>query len=127
MLSKERFLYIALLLLSSVFISYLFFSEDESYVEQYNFEIKKLEQKIDSLHNINHELTYKVDTLQIQIKELDLELGLKDNRIKSLKYEINTKMDAVDSFNVSELEKFFTDRYRQYNDSIKKTNSPISN
>ena len=127
MLSKERFLYIALLLLSSVFISYLFFSEDESYVEQYNFEIKKLEQKIDSLHNINHKLTYKVDTLQIQIKELDLELGLKDNRIKSLKYEINTKMDAVSSFNVSELEKFFTDRYRQYNDSIKKTNSPISN
>ena len=45
MSSKERFLYIALLLLSSVFISYLFFSEDESYVEQYNFEIKKLEQK----------------------------------------------------------------------------------
>ena len=127
MSSKERFLYIALLLLSSVFISYLFFSEDESYVEQYNFKIKKLEQKIDSLHNINHELTYKVDTLETQVKELDLELGLKDNRIKSLKYEINTKMDAVDSFNISELEKFFTDRYRQYNDSIKKTNSPVSN
>ena len=37
--------------------------------------------------------------------------------------QINTKVDAVDTFNDNELEKFFTERYRQYFDSIKKANS----
>lgn len=127
MSSKERFLYLILIVLGGAYVYYLSFSNDEEYVNDYNTKIKNLEQKVDSLHHLNDELTFKIDTLNNQITQLDQELDLKDNKINNLKYEINTKVDAVDSFNDDELERFFTDRYRQYLDSIKKNNSPSSN
>jgi peptidoglycan hydrolase CwlO-like protein len=127
MFSKERFLYLTLLALGGVYIYFSSFSNDEEYVNDYNTRIKNLEQKVDSLHHINGELTFKIDTLNNQITQLDQELDFKDNKINNLKYEINTKVDAVDSFNDDELEQFFTNRYRQYIDSIKKNSSPSSN
>ena len=127
MSSKERFLYIALLFLGGFYISFLFFSKDEDYVSDYDLKIEVLNQKIDSLHHINDELTFKIDTLNTQIVKLDQEIDLKDNRINNLRYEVNTKVDAVDSFDDDELEKFFTERYRQYKDSITETHSKVSN
>ncbi|MDA9309738.1 hypothetical protein N9Q43_00770 [bacterium] len=127
MSSKERFLYLALLFFCSFYISYLFFANDENYIDGYNVKINKLEHKIDSLHGINHKLNFRVDTLNLKIKYLDKELDLKDNRIKRLKYEINIKVDAVDSFNDDELTKFFTERYRYYKNSNQKTDSTSSN
>lgn len=116
-----------LVIIGACIIAFTFFNEKEDYVEEYNAKIKALEQKVDSLHSENDELTFKIDTLNIQIGKLDQELDLKDNRINNLRYEISTKVDAVDNFNDDELERFFTERYRQYLDSIAKTNSTSSN
>ena len=116
-----------LVIIGACIIVFAFFNKKEDYVEEYNAKIKALEQKVDSLHSINDELTFKIDTLNVQISKLDQELELKDNRINNLRYEISTKVDAVDNFNDDELERFFTERYRQYLDSIKKTNSASSN
>ena len=115
------------IIIGACIIIFNFFTEKEDYVGEYNAKIKALEQKVDSLHSINDELTFKIDTLNVQITKLDQELDLKDNRINNLRYEISTKVDAVDSFNDDELERFFTERYRQYLDSIAKTNSASSN
>jgi peptidoglycan hydrolase CwlO-like protein len=104
-----------------------FFQKRENYVDEYNAKIKALEQKVDSLHSENDELTFKIDTLNQQIGKLDQELDLRDSKINNLRYEISTKVDAVDNFNDDELQQFFTERYRQYFDSIKKANSEISN
>ena len=116
-----------LVIIGACIIVFTFFNKKEDYVEEYNAKIKALEQKVDSLHNKNDELTFKIDTLNVQISKLDQELDLKDNRINNLRYEISTKVDAVDNFNDDELERFFTERYRQYLDSIKKTDSTSSN
>jgi chromosome segregation ATPase len=116
-----------LVIIGACIIVFTFFNKKEDYVEEYNAKIEALEQKVDSLHSINDELTFKIDTLNVQINKLDQELDLKDNRINNLRYEISTKVDAVDNFNDDELERFFTERYRQYLDSIKKTNSTSSN
>ena len=116
-----------LVIIGACIIVFTFFIKKEDYVEEYNAKIKALEQKVDSLHSENDELTFKIDTLNIQIGKLDQELDLKDNRINNLRYEISTKVDAVDNFNDDELERFFTERYRQYLDSIAKTNSTSSN
>ena len=113
--------------LGACIIVWLLYTDRERYVEEYNAKIEALEQKVDSLHGINDELTFKIDTLNTQIKGLDKEISLKNSRINNLKYEISTKVDAVDSFNDDELEKFFTERYGQYLDSIKETSSQISN
>ena len=116
-----------LVIIGACIIVFAFFNKKEDYVEEYNAKIEALEQKVDSLHSINDELTFKIDTLNVQITKLDQELDLKDNRINNLRYEISTKVDAVDNFNDDELERFFTERYRQYLDSIKKTDSTSSN
>ncbi|MDB4272285.1 hypothetical protein N9875_00500 [bacterium] len=118
MSSKERFLYVALTFLSVYYLFNMYLSSEERYVDEYNVKIKALEQKVDSLHHINDDLTFKIDTLNIQIVKLDQQIGSKDDKINSLKYEINKKVDAVDSFNDDELNQFFTNRYRQYKDSI---------
>jgi peptidoglycan hydrolase CwlO-like protein len=102
-----------LVILGACAIVFTFFNKKEDYVDEYNDKIKALEQKVDSLHNINDELTFKIDTLNQQIGILDQELDLKDNKINNLKYEISIKVDAVDSFNDDELERFFTERYKQ--------------
>ena len=125
--SKERVIYILKIIVLFCIIFWLLFSDKEEYVEDYNAKIIALEQKVDSLHSENDELTFKIDTLNGQITQLDQQINLKDNRINSLKYEISTKVDAVDNFNDDELEKFFTERYRQYIDSVKKTDSETSN
>ena len=114
-------------IIGACILVFRFLDDKESYVSEYNDKIIALEQKVDSLHHINDELTFKIDTLNVQIGKLDQQLDLKDNKINNLRYEISTKVDAVDSFNDDELERFFTERYRQYIDSIEKTNSETSN
>jgi|TARA_R100000388_G_C7096502_1_gene90122 cell division protein FtsL len=124
---KERVIYILKIIVLICIIVWLLYSDRERYVEEYNAKIEALESKVDSLHNINDDLTFKIDTLNGQIQNLDQEIYLKNNRINNLKYEISTKVDAVDDFNDDELERFFTERYRSIIDSIAKTNSKISN
>lgn len=116
-----------LVIVGACIIVFVFFQKREDYVQEYNSKIEALEQKVDSLHGINDELTFKIDTLNTQIKGLDKEISLKNSRINNLKYEISTKVDAVDDFNDDELERFFTERYRELLDSIAKTNSETSN
>ena len=124
---KERVIYILKIIVLICIIVWLLYTDRERYVEEYNAKIEALEQKVDSLHGINDELTFKIDTLNTQIKGLDKEISLKNSRINNLKYEISTKVDAVDNFNDDELERFFTERYRELLDSIAKTNSKTSN
>ena len=124
---KERVIYILKIIVLICIIVWLLYTDRERYVEEYNAKIEALEQKVDSLHGINDELTFKIDTLNTQIKGLDKEISLKNSRINNLKYEISTKVDAVDSFNDDELERVFTERYRELLDSIAKTNSKTSN
>ena len=124
---NERFLYSLKIVILLVIIAWLLFSNEEDYTEDYNAKIVALEQKVDSVHYINDELTFKIDTLNNQVSKLDQQIDLKDNRIKTLKWKVNEKVNAVDSFDDDELERFFTERYGQYIDSIKKTNSKTSN
>jgi len=127
MLSKERFITYGIILLLSSALIYFVLIGDESYVVDYNTKIEKLEFKVDSLHSINDNLVFKIDTLNQQVVKLDKEIHQQDKKIVTLKYKVNEKVNSVDSFNDDELTKFFTERYRQYFDSIKKTNSSSSN
>ena len=124
---KERVVYILKIIVLICIVAWLLFTDRERYVEEYNAKIEALEQKVDSLHGINDELTFKIDTLNTQLNSLDKEIDIKNKRISNLRYEINTKINAVDDFNDDELEKFFTERYSAILDSITKTNSKISN
>ena len=121
--SKERILYILSLVFLASILGYVLFTGDEDYVQDYNSQINNLENKIDSLHGINSTLNTKIKGLNDQISSLDNELILQDNKIFKLKKEVNEKINDVDFLNDDELEQFFTNRYRQYLDSIRKADS----
>ena len=127
MSSKERFLYIAIVFFGAYYLINMYSSNEDEYINEYNSKIEALESKINSLHNINEELTLEIDTLNGQITKLDQEISKQDSKIVTLKRQTNEKVNNVDSFGDDELEQFFTERYRQYFDSIKKTNSQTSN
>ncbi len=127
MSSKERFLYIAIVFFGAYYLINMYSSNEEEYINKYNSKIEALENKINSLHNINEELTLEIDTLNSQIVKLDQEISKQDIKIVTLKRQTNEKVNNVDSFGDDELEQFFAERYRQYLDSTKKTNSPLSN
>jgi predicted RNase H-like nuclease (RuvC/YqgF family) len=127
MSSKERFISYGLILLLGSALIYFVLIGDEEYVEDFSIKISALESKVDSLHSINDNLVFKIDTLNQQIVKLDNEIGKQDKKIVSLKYKVNEKVNSVDSFNDDELTKFFTERYRHNKDTIKKANSTSSN
>ena len=125
--SRERVIYILKILVLISIIIWFLFSNKKDYVDDYNNKIKALEAKVDSLHSINNNLTYKIDTLNVQINSLDKEIVNQDNLIKNLRIKSNEKVRAVDNFNNDELYQFFAERYRQHLDSIRKADSKISN
>ncbi len=125
--SKERIICYSLIFVLLSALVYFVFIGDEEYVEDYNLKIEALEAKVDSLHSINDNLVYKIDTLNQEIVKLDKEILTQDKRIVTLKVKVNEKVNSVDNFNDDELEQFFTERYRQYLDSIAKTDSSSSN
>ena len=127
MSSKERFLYIAVVFFGVYYLINMYSSNEEKYINDYNSKIKLLEQKVDSLHYVNDDLVFKIDTLNQQIAKLDIEIDKQDKKIVTLKYKVNEKVNSVDSFSNDELTRFFTERYRHYEDSIKKTDSTFSN
>jgi len=126
MLSKERLITYGIIFILLSTLIYFVFLGDEEYVKEYGFKIEALEAKVDSLHSINDNLVFKIDTLNQKIVILDQEIDQQDNKIVTLKYKVNEKVNNVDFFNDSELERFFTERYKE-SDSIKNTNSKISN
>ena len=126
MLSKERLITYGIIFILLSTLIYFVFLGDERYVEDYNIKIDALEAKVDSLHHINDDLVFKIDTLNQEIVKLDLEIGQQDKKIVTLKYKVNEKVNSVDYFNDDELERFFTNRYKQI-DSIKKTDSETRN
>jgi len=127
MSSKERFLYIAVVFFGVYYLINMYSSNEKEYINEYNNKIKALEQKVDSLHYVNDGLVYKIDTLNQEIIKLDSAIYLQNNKIITLKNQTNEKINAVDSFDDDELTRFFTERYGQYLDSIKKTNSKTRN
>tara|TARA_B100001094_G_scaffold287053_1_gene302343 strand:+ start:438 stop:821 length:384 start_codon:yes stop_codon:yes gene_type:complete len=127
MSSKERFLYIAIVFFGAYYLINMYSSNEDEYINEYNSKIEALENKINSLHSINEELTLEIDTLNGQINKLDQEINKQDIKIVTLKRQTNEKVNNVDSFGDDELEQFFAERYRQYFDSIKETNSSSNN
>ena len=126
MSSKERFLYFAIIFFSVYYLVSMY-SSNEEYITEYNDKIEALNDKINSLHSVNEDLTLEIGVLTTQISVLDQEIIKQDNKIVILKKQTNEKVNNVDSYRDDELEQFFTERYRQYLDSIKKTNSSSSN
>lgn len=87
-------------------------------VESYQLKIELLERKIDSIKVENSGLKVEADSLSLKIGEYDSKIKQLNSRIYVIKKQTKQKLDAVDDLVDDELQRFFTERYRQYKDSI---------
>ena len=101
-----------IILYNIIFTKYNFKTD----IDGYENAIKALEAKVDSLHSKNDILEFQADSLEQKLDESDERIKKLNTRIYVIKKETERKLDAVDKFGDDELERFFAERYRQYQD-----------
>ena len=77
----------------------------------YNQKIDSIQHNIDSVVLVNKNLDIKIDSIYSEIGLLDTDITSVNTNIKNIKVKTNEKVNSVNKFNFSDLNKFFTDRY----------------
>jgi peptidoglycan hydrolase CwlO-like protein len=80
-------------------------------IEMYNQKIDSIQHNIDSVVIVNKNLDIKIDSISSEIGLLDTDITSVNKNIKNIKVNTNEKVNSVNKFNFSDLNKFFTDRY----------------
>jgi len=80
-------------------------------IEMYNQKIDSIQHNIDSVVLVNKNLDLKIDSISSEIGLLDTDITSVNTNIRNIKVNTNEKVNSVDKFNFSDLNKFFTDRY----------------
>ena len=96
-------------------------------VTKYETEINLLQIQLNELQEVNDSLVVLEKELEEKISSYDIAIKNLKGQINVIKRETKAKLDSVDRFGDDELERFFTERYRQLHDSIKKANSETGN
>ena len=87
-------------------------------IEAYQIKIDLLEKKVDSLNTKNRLLEKESDSVLGKINFYTNRINKLNDRINVIRIETKRKIDAVNQYSTSELQQFFTDRYRLDKDSI---------
>jgi peptidoglycan hydrolase CwlO-like protein len=80
-------------------------------IEMYNQKIDSIQHNIDSVVLVNKNLDIKIDSISSEIGLLDTDITSVNKNITNIKVNTNEKVNSVNKFNFSDLNKFFTDRY----------------
>jgi len=109
---------VILLCITTLCIFWIINEKEDIDVQSYLKKIEMLEKKVDSLHTKNEALDKQADSLELQLGEYDKKIRNLNNSINVIKRETNEKLNAANNLTDDELERYFTERYRQYKDSI---------
>jgi peptidoglycan hydrolase CwlO-like protein len=81
-------------------------------VAGYNAKIDSIQTEIDSVQLVNEKLTEQIVTIDKDIDKVDANINNVTKNITIIKNQTHEKIDSVNNYNFSDLEKFFTDRYK---------------
>lgn len=98
---------LAAILVYSVFLE----NSIKTDIEKYKSSIERLEVNIDSINRKNQILNSNIEQFYNEIVKIDSSISKVQVNIKSIKKQTNEKINSVDTFSYSELERFFSDRY----------------
>jgi len=126
LLKDKRFLY-AVIILQLFIIGWVLFSDTDIDKGPYQQKIDQLQQEKDSLDAANLQLQLKVDYMFEQADGYERTINELNSSIGTLKRKTNEIINSVDTYSQSELEKFFSDRYRLDSSEVKGTDSKGSN
>jgi predicted nucleic acid-binding Zn-ribbon protein len=80
-------------------------------INSYNEKIDIIGKEIDSVQGLNKELDNKILSLHSEIKLIDGDITRVQNNITTIRENTDEKINSVDAFTFSELQKFFANRY----------------
>lgn len=86
-------------------------------IKKYQTEINLLQLKIDSIQTTNKKLMVEADSINKVILEYDSAIKRLNTKIYVIQKETEKKLDSIDNLGGSQLQEFFTKRYRQYENS----------
>lgn len=86
-------------------------------VESYNQKIDSIQKNIDSVVIVNKQLDVQIDKMHGDVTILDNNIDNVQTNIKNIKGKTNEKVNMVNEFTFSDLDKFFTDRYESKTDN----------
>ena len=81
-------------------------------VAGYNAKIDSIQNEIDSVQLENVKITEQITTIDKEIDVVDKNINNVTKNITIIKKQTDEKIDSVNNYNFSDLEKFFTDRYK---------------
>ena len=81
-------------------------------IKGYNAKIEAIQKEIDSVQVENKKLIEEIKLIDSEIDNLDGDINNVTKNITIIKNQTNAKIDSVNNYNFSDLEKFFTDRYK---------------
>lgn len=81
-------------------------------VAGYNAKIDSIQNEIDSIQDVNKALTEQIVMIDKEIDKVDGNINNVTKNITVIKNQTHEKIDSVNNYNFSDLEKFFTDRYK---------------
>lgn len=102
-----------LLVIIAIMAGYSIFqgSKIRTDVAGYNAKIDSIQNEIDSVQMVNQKLTEQILVVDKQIDNIDGDITTVTKNITIIKKQTDEKIDSVNNYNFSDLEKFFTDRY----------------
>ncbi len=102
-----------LLVIIAILAGYSIFqgSKIRTDVAGYNAKIDSIQNEIDSVQLVNEKLTEQITVIDKDIDKVDGNIQNVTKNITIIKKQTDEKIDSVNNFNFSDLEKFFTDRY----------------
>lgn len=108
-----------LLVIIAILAAYSIFqgSSIRTDVAGYNAKIDSIQNEIDSVMMVNESLTKEIVKLDNQIDNIDGDINKVQKNITIIKNQTDEKINVVDGYNFSDLNKFFTDRYETGHDS----------
>ena len=81
-------------------------------ISAYNHKIDSIQKEIDSVQTVNKEITSQIATIDKEIDKVDGSINNVTKNITIIKNQTHEKIDSVNNYNFSDLEKFFSDRYK---------------
>lgn len=80
-------------------------------IDSYNEKIDIIGKEIDSVQELNKELDDRISSLHSEIELIDGDILRVQNNITTIRKNTDDKINSVDAFTFSELQKFFANRY----------------
>jgi predicted nucleic acid-binding Zn-ribbon protein len=113
-----------LLIIITILVAYNIFQGNElkTNVSSYNLKIDSIQNEIDSVVSLNETITQEIVKLDSQINDVGKNIDTTQQNINTIKKQTDEKINNVNGYTFSDLNKFFTDRYSRY-DSVTKGTS----